>query len=129
MNRTYLCTTSLIAALASITLGAAAVDCKATTAQNVATADTVLEAGAPAVQPACTLLEAFNESAVIEAICAALPDIIAIAPAVIAGVVALADVKPDAEACKPVPGSTLCFTNGQRLAVIRALAAKKGASK
>jgi hypothetical protein len=80
-----------------------------------------IEAGAPLAASGCVVLEAFDSSGVLQAVCADLPLIEAVAVAVLP----LFSVKKG-EACTVLPANGACYTNTQRLAMIERIRARDG---
>ncbi len=77
-------------------------------------------------QAACTLVQAFEGSAVIDSICAVAPELAAIGAAVMASRADAGDAGPRAAlACKPIPGTEVCATNSETLAAIRKVKAAR----
>jgi hypothetical protein len=80
------------------------------------------QAGA-GTQAACTLVQAFSDSVVVDSICASAPELAELAAAVMAS-------REDASArkagpCRPLPESDVCATESETLRAIRAVRAMR----
>lgn len=88
-----LCTTTLLT------------DCKDASAPQV---NSIVEAGAPAVENDCQLIENLTGSQALETVCASLPEV-ALLVSVVAPLI-LARSSTDAGTCKLIPTTNLCAT-------------------
>lgn len=105
----------LSVALTTFCGGSLFVACKDANAPTGAQVAAGAEAGGPAAEGVCQLVENFTGSTVVESICASLPEIATILE-VVAPLIALAE-KGDAgharETCKVIPTTTVCATPSQ----------------
>jgi len=69
---------------------------------------------------ACTLVQAFEASAVVDSICATAPELVELGAVVLASRADAGDAGVKVSACKPIPGPlSVCATNAETLAAIR----------
>ncbi len=88
----------------------------------VASCNTTPKQAGDATNAACTLVEAFTADTTVESVCASAP---VLAELVTAAIAARADAGAarHAEHCKIIPTTTVCATNAETLAGIRAVKA------